>query len=841
MSGDDAAPHGWLRRLSVRAVAAARHYWLLALFLCAGCTAILATGASAVWFATQRGAAGSQPTLTEALENLDAGQIDTARRMAKRLQLSGRLSHQQLGGPVYIQGAALAREAAEREDEGERRKLYLIAARYLEVARDRGFPPGREAQGTYLLSTCLFHSGHYAESLPWLIEALPINPLHRHELHRRLAAAYFRDGAPQLKQALHYSHLGLQDPNLTVKQRDEELLQQANIYWQLNRLPEAERALSQCSEASAMQPHIMLTRACILLARGDQRQSEQEDDSRNGPNSANASYRAAIGQLQQAQALDNNGSILQQCRYLTGLGHLKLGNPRAAEHAFQRTRQLHSGTPEAVAAALFEAEIQQQQGRHLAALATYSEALAAIDNPQTYQNPWVTFNAFCDRLLAAQREFRDSGHFEQAIELSHLAHESLSRDEMLQAEAQGRQAWAESLQRRSNAERIGVAAVTRAEARSQYRRAGDLYQRLAERRFATQHYPHDLWESGSCFLRGQNYHGAVEALYGYLQNCARKDMPQGLVALGEAHLSTGNLDASQRALHQCIELFPRHPWSYRARILASRVCREKGNVAEAKRILLENLDHESLTPESQEWIDSQFAFGQLLYVEALSHERAGRKVLLSLDASEETSAALLQLEQADDLFERAIRAFQEARQRAPDHPLAAESRYRIAEARRHRARNIRTRIQTEPTALPGNLLAQQARDELNRALADYQKLQKELSSRMDPSELTEVESSILRNSCFASADTLFDLDRLDEAIDAYWSAISRYRHQPESLEAFMQIAACQQRLQRGLDAQGTIAQAATALTSLPADVDFQRTTRYTRKQWVELLGWLSTL
>ena len=71
------------------------------------------------------------------------------------------------------------------------------------------------------------------------------------------------------------------------------------------------------------------------------------------------------------------------------------------------------------------------------------------------------------------------------------------------------------------------------------------------------------------------------------------------MALGEAHLSIGKLDAAQDVLGQCIQFFPKHPWSYRARLLAQPVWREKGMLPEAKRVLFENLDHDSLTPESQ--------------------------------------------------------------------------------------------------------------------------------------------------------------------------------------------------------------------------------------------------
>ena len=93
---------------------------------------------------------------------------------------------------------------------------------------------------------------------------------------------------------------------------------------------------------------------------------------------------------------------------------------------------------------------------------------------------------------------------------------------------QARQAWGESLTNRAEGERFSVAEITRAEARIQFRAAGDLYLKLAEHRFATRHYPQDLWESGTCYLQGQNYDQAIETLTRYLENSPRTNRPQGL-------------------------------------------------------------------------------------------------------------------------------------------------------------------------------------------------------------------------------------------------------------------------------------------------------------------------
>jgi TolA-binding protein len=91
------------------------------------------------------------------------------------------------------------------------------------------------------------------------------------------------------------------------------------------------------------------------------------------------------------------------------------------------------------------------------------------------------------------------------------------------------------------------------------------------------------------------------------------------------------------------------------------------------------------------------------------------------------------------------------------------------------------------------------------------------------------------------ADTLFDLGKYDEAIQAYSSATNRYQQRPEALEAFVQIASCYRQLNEPAKARGTLEQAKVVLRRIPADADFAKTTRYSRDEWSSLLDFLSTM
>ncbi|MEO8499058.1 MAG: hypothetical protein ABI614_28675, partial [Planctomycetota bacterium] len=76
---------------------------------------------------------------------------------------------------------------------------------------------------------------------------------------------------------------------------------------------------------------------------------------------------------------------------------------------------------------------------------------------------------------------------------------------------------------------------------------------------------------------------------------------------------------------------------------------------------------------------------------------------------------------------------------------------------------------------------------------------------------------------------------------AYSNATNRYQDEPESLEAFVQIANCHRRKSRQAEARGTIEQAKVILQRIRPEADFLQTTRYNCDKWGEYLDWLGTL
>ena len=171
------------------------------------------------------------------------------------------------------------------------------------------------------------------------------------------------------------------------------------------------------------------------------------------------------------------------------------------------------------------------------------------------------------------------------------------------------------------------------------------------------------------------------------------------------------------------------------------------------------------------------------------------------------------LHAAHTLFLEAIKHLDEAVQRYPDAAQADGAWYAIAESYRHAAKLPSKSLLVEPAQAGRNALHQQQRTYLEAAANAYRQLQTRLLQKQVQAELSAVEQAMLRNTYFAYADTLFDLEDYEQAIKAYLAATNRYQQEPAALEAFVQLASCYRLLNAPAEARGTLLQAQAALVA----------------------------
>ncbi|MDZ7617871.1 MAG: tetratricopeptide repeat protein [Patescibacteria group bacterium] len=775
-----------------------------------GVAALLSVAAMAAGGLWLMGSRQAQPevSLDEVLAALDAGSYTQAKELAETLRQEEAASLDDVAGAVYALGVAAAMEAADTWS-ADRQKKFLVAARYLEEARSRGFPPERRGRGLFLLGKSLYEGGRIPASRPFLLDALKADPANRDEIHYLLANAFLEDSTPELQKALHYNTLYLTDQQIAPTAHQEGLMQRAQILLAMDKPDECMATLERVpansplrAEATVLQGRLQMREAQAMMS-GEEPSPRQIEEAR-------LKYEEAIKTLQLAQGRDTlRNQATRKSMYLIGACFKEIGDYRAALRQFVRTRQLFPEAPEGVAASFLEAEIARDLGRDEEAMAGYRRVLQAVADPDGFHNPWLSSRELEAGMLATYEYYLKIQNFNVALDLAKILHPLFPETRALQLTADVHRAWGASLLVEAEQLSPGKAAPLLRKGREHYREAGKIHSRIAELLVASRQYPDQLWESGVDYMRGQSFTAAIRMLKEYLKDQARRRHPQALVMLGEAYLAQGKLEDAIEAFQECVDFHPRDAAAYQARLLAARAWQEKGEPDKAEKLLLENLAGEHLTPASQQWRESLLDLGELLYQE-------GR-------------------------YEDAARRLEEAAVRYPDDPRALASRYLLVEAYRRAAKEAQEQLHEDLPGAGRVATTKRIGQLYQRSLDGFQTLRDMLSDRQQERDLTENEQVILRNACFAIGDIEFALGRYPQAIEAYSNASNRYQNTPEVLDAYVQIANAYRRLGDSAQARSALEQAKAVLGRLKADAPFTSGTNYDRAQWTELLDYLSEL
>ncbi|MCE9529436.1 MAG: tetratricopeptide repeat protein [Planctomycetales bacterium] len=810
-------------------------------------------GGLVLWYSLFSGKSAEKATLELALAKLEAHENAEARRIAAEVRTGKDESFTNVGGAFFVLGAVMAEDAKEHENAHERLTLHLIASRYLEESRIRGFPAGHEKEGLLLLGRSLHHGGRFQASIPILKEALAHNPAAKGEILYLLADGYLHVTPPNLEQASTQARRLLAEKHLPQGERDSGLLLQGKIALAQGKFADGRKALEKISPKSSVHTAGALLSVRLLCerlwaAKGNPSAEDQAALEKTLKILADLGKQSRVSTEAQSQA-----------ELLTALCLELLGRAPEAIAQYAQVRNTRFGSPEAVAAAFYQGEFLLRSGNIEESVSLYKKGLTEAGPAETYHNDWLPRQILEDRLQQAIGKLLAANHFAEAEELAASLTPLFSEELAYFWRAKAEHEWGTHL--RMSTGKGHAPASTHADhdakaqhitptshapqssehqAREHFRKAGSHFERLAKMRIATIYYLDDLMDSARDYLAGQSYSQAIQVLRAFLKEIPNSGQEEALVGLGEALLAVGESKEGLEILEGEIAAYPRHPATYRARLLASLGYEELGNVAQARKQLIDNLYNFSLTPESNEWRDSIFLLGRLVYHEALAHEAKSRELGVDLTIPEFRKPGLKELELAEGLFQEAARILEEAVERYPSAPQTMEARYFLADTHRLAARWPRKRLEGTAIEATRGTLTLEMKAELAAALREYALLIEKLGAVRDGTA-SETERDILRNSYFARADVLFDEGKFSEALAAYSAATSRYQHEPEALEAYVQIAACYRRLGRSAEARGTLEQARVVLTRMKPETNFTKTTPYSREEWTRLLTWLSAL
>jgi TolA-binding protein len=744
--------------------------------------------------------------LDQAFAALDLGDYSQVAEIVQTWVSDRPLTVDELKAKPFLLGV-VADHDADRAIGKQQRRLRALAARHLDESRVLGFPPGREAEGMYLLGKDLYQSGQAEESVNVLAEALEQPDRRQAEIHHLLYSAYLDLPEPNYHQALAHNTQYLAAEELSKNQRQQALIDRSRIEFGLGDYAACRQTLDKLTSDLPGQSQAAIMRALLL---------EQEGRALSGGRRP-AETPAAVEKLREAadllKRLPAHVTDVEACAaevsYLLGRLAIEMGDDEAGLEKLRRT-QLRWPTAESGFAAGFAfGQRLQALGQETEAVAAFRAALETIDAESEFANRWLSLDEAREATLDAYQECLRRREFELAIELARACVGIFNTTRSLQLEAQAEGQWGRHLLATATDMSSPQTQKQAALGRKRLRQSGLLYRRLADMRVASREYPDDLYDAAEADLAGHDYASATAAFRKYLSVEARKRRPHALLALGESLLSQGKPAEALEALLECIEFHPRDAAVFEARLLAAEAYLATGQKEAAEKLLRDNLDGEALSPASTEWRDSLFSLGRLLY-------ESGR-------------------------YREAIGRLEEATTRYPAAAASEEARYLAAESYRRSARDVQRQEAQEATA-EGRLARRREWEQLLEAgLAGYEQELNAILVRQERQPLTPLEEAILRNCFFARGDILFDLGRYQDAIQAYASATNRYQQKPEVLQAYVQIAACYRRLGQAAEARSTLEQAKYALKHLAEGVTFEDTSNYNRQEWNELLDTLKTL
>lgn len=748
--------------------------------------------------------------LIETLAAVDAEKFTVAREFVQKLDLAY-LDPEQITTVEYILGALAADEADECVG-ADRETPFRAAVEHLKRSRERGFPYQHEASATFLLGKSLYHSGRMTESRQFLEESLSLVPHRATEAHGMLAEAYRWGATPDLAKALEHNQAFLSARDLPKADRELAMLREAEVHWKVGDITSCSRAIDMIPSDSRSFANASIFRGRIILQDADDALASlpaNADD--EALRQVREKFQNALAVLRRAQQDPLNTQVIGKAMYLIGVCHLKLDDVQAALEQLRRTNRVYVNTPEGLAAGIEEADLLRRLGRHDEAIKCYVQVFDGVGLAMTGEvdNPWISREQFRTRAVDAHSFYMQRGEFERATQLVEHMAPLVQPARAAEMAAELRRDWARDVL--GDAELLSgpVALEKHQHGRRMLREAGLRYAHAAKLNFSERQYTDDVWLSAECYRLGHNFTTGAKMYEEYLKYEAKRRRSVALVGLGECLLSLGRPVAALAVLKQCYEMMPNDVASYSARLLANRAYGQLGKPREAEALLRENISGNLLTPDSKEWRDSFFALGKLL---------AGQ-----------------------GRHEEAIKVLSEAVARYPDSRASIEARYLIAEEFRRAAKipQESALADTIETARVSHL--KQVQQYLTAAVTHYEEAQRLLNRQQERTELTPLEKAILRNSYFAVGMAMVDLGRYEDAIRAYSTATNRYQHAPEVLEAFVQIAGCYRRLNRPLEARGTVRQAKVVLNRLPEQAPYQQATNFSRKQWTEMLDWMIAL
>lgn len=773
---------------------------------------------------------GTDRELDLALKLLEDGRWDLADRIARDIEGHEELTDARQPVWDYVRGVSGVLSTADKLDVPANRKLLWDSAQHLEKSREAGFPLGYDGRGEYYLGYCYYNTYAWDKALETLTGVEAGWPEKRSDAYDMMVDACLRLQPPKRQRAEELLEQWNRIPGLAKHERNLITLNRAHLAFLDGQWDRCEESLATIEPGSR-------DYYSAKLGQGRWKLESSKSLEKSDPERRARLEQALVDFREVLQAPGTPAIVRRMSAYLTGETLRDLGRINEAISTLSGVRQRNPQSAESIAAGISEAEIQLEHGELGDALETARHVVNDLGDVRWYDERWLTLPELRRRLLLLGRAMREQGKFEESIRLADCLPPVLPPADAVRLEAETFEDWAAKLE----AEPRLTSARSREEQRrlvdAKFKMAGDKYRKLAELELRSVEYPSIVWKATECYRKAGELDQANELLKIYLEYEERPKRPRGLLALGQNYLNAGRWDEAIRPLQRCLFEYPDHPLAYNVRLVMARALAEKQQLEEATESLMKNLYDGSLRPDSQLWRDSLFELGDVIY-------RRGDQLFLEgqLADKDDWNERLKKLETSNKDFIAATERLSEAVARFDGDKRSLEARYALGRAYRSAAMFPKQMLDSGQITIDAvrRRLLQERRHLLESSLAAYRDLREAIGEAPEIAKIPETAQALLRNCFFGEADVLFELERYEEAIDAYRNVGNRFMNEPEALEALVQISECFRALGQAEQARRTLTQAEQLLSRIPPESEprFASMTRADRTQWKQLLAWL---
>ena len=784
----------------------------------------------------------TEQQLDMALSILDKGRWDIAGRMARDLEATIDLESkpededsqiQQIHAAwYYIRGVSNAKSVGKDLDTPSSRRTLVEATNFLEQAQQRGFPPGFRGQGHFYLGWCYFHTYRWDDAIEQLQDSPVHWPARRSDALQMVADAHLRRETVDFEALSKSLATWRAIPGMSDSELARIRLAEAKIAFYNQDAEASESLLAGIDESLPEYFPALLWRGRWRLENALQDQIPADERSALLQEAREIFRRAKI-------MADTPGDIRRQATFLSGKCLRGEDNLSAALGTFSAVRQSAPQSAEAVASGIEEAEILLELENLEGALNTARNILRNIEDLELYDERWVSADELKSRLLDIGREMRDRGEFQRAIRIAEDIALAFPLSASLRLQAESLEHWAEELEASMSALPLSELSNQRQLMVDKYHAAAERYEQLSLLKLRSPEYTQILWSSVLGYQRANDLDKANELLKDYIRFEDRSKRPRGFLALGKNFMNEAKWLRALEPLERCLIEHEEHAVSYEARLLAAQAKAELDSLPEAADLLEANMYDFQLDPKNGVWRDSLFLLGQIIY-------RQGEQLVIDvrLNPNAEWDERRTKLEESRAKFDKAITELGNAFTRWEDDPRYYDARHLYARSHRLAAELPQQSILANPTMIDSarRKLVQERRDLLQTAQQQFKELRESITQNLDSVDSPERMNALLRNCYFGEADTLYDLGRWEEAIEAYKRVTARYLNEPESLEALVQITRCFRKLDNKQDAARTLATAQQVLRRIPPEMDgrFISVTRANRAGWDRILTSMQT-